>query len=165
MADKTKTLFETHIDIDKETRTKLIEVLNAQLADTFDLFSQTKQAHWNVKGMDFMQLHELFDEGAALLIGYVDMLAERVTALAGEARGTVRMAAKNTTLEEFPEDTFQDETVVQVVAERWGAYAASTREAGDKAEQLKDMATNDLFIEIQRGVDKFLYFLDAHIQG
>ncbi len=165
MAEKTKTMFETHIDLSKDKRAELIELLNAQLADTFDLFSQTKQAHWNVKGMDFIQLHKFFDEAAALLLGYVDMIAERANALGGEPRGTVRMAAANTTLDEYPEGTFDGEPVVRALAERWGAYAASTREAGDKAEKIGDMATNDLFIEVQRGVDKYLWFLDGHLQG
>ena len=98
MVTKTATtmkLFTTHNDLSENTREKMIEMLNHQLADTFDLFSQTKQAHWNVKGPNFIQLHELFDELAGQLVGFADMIAERATAMGGVAMGTARMAADN----------------------------------------------------------------------
>lgn len=158
-------MFETEIDLDKETRQTSIDILNQQLADTFDLYSQAKQAHWNVKGMDFFQLHELFDTVAEPLVAYADMIAERVTALAGEARGTVRMAAEASTLPAYPEDTFDEQAVLDVVIERFASYAASTRKAIDDTEKAGDMGTSDLFTEIVRGVDKSLYFLQAHVQG
>ena len=93
-------IYHTSIDLDAETRAQLVALLNQQLADTFDLYSQTKQAHWNVKGAQFFQLHELYDKLAAELIDHVDTIAERATALGGTALGTLRMAAKATRLGE-----------------------------------------------------------------
>ena len=55
----------------------MIGLLNQELADTSDLYSQTKQAHWNVKGIHFYQLHLLFDELAEKRQGEADELAER----------------------------------------------------------------------------------------
>lgn len=92
----------THIDIDAETREQMVALLNQQLADTFDLYSQTKQAHWNVKGPDFFQLHELYDKLAGEVIEYVDLIAERATSLGGTALGTARMAVAASRLPEFP---------------------------------------------------------------
>ena len=92
-ATKSKPMFSTRNDLSREIRVRMIELLNQQLADTFDLYSQTKQAHWNVKGAQFFQLHELFDKLAEELQGYVDQIAERATALGGLALGTVRMSA------------------------------------------------------------------------
>src|SRR5687767_14692724 len=86
--------FPTRIDLAADKRDKLVEILNQQLADTFDLYSQSKQAHWNVKGPQFHQLHELFDDLAEELQGYTDLIAERATALGGTALGTVRMSAE-----------------------------------------------------------------------
>jgi len=97
--------FTTRIDLAPETRAQMIALLNQQLADTFDLFSQTKQAHWNVKGAQFYQLHELFDKLAEEVEGFVDLIAERATALGGTAMGTVRMAAGASRLPEYPVDT------------------------------------------------------------
>src|SRR5438309_8411718 len=90
--DRPKT-YQTRIELPAEVRKQMIGLLNQHLADTFDLYSQAKQAHWNIKGPEFFQLHELFDRLADEVIGYVDVIAERVTALGGTALGTVRMAA------------------------------------------------------------------------
>lgn len=155
----------TSIDIPTASRDKLIALLNQQLADTFDLMSQTKEAHWNVKGPNFYQLHELFDELAANLLGHVDTIAERATALGGLATGTVRMAAASTRLDEYPLGVTQDMEVVSCLVERYANLAASTREAIDKADELGDADSADLFTDISRDLDKHLWFLEAHLQS
>jgi len=157
-------MFETRIDIPQENRTKLVDLLNARLADISDLYTQAKQAHWNVKGSDFFQLHELYDELAAALLPFIDMIAERATALGGEALGTVRMAASASTLKEFPRDAYASMDSVDALADRYAMMALNLRESADQAEQLEDMDTNDLLIEVSREVDKQLWFLEAHLQ-
>ena len=97
-------LYSTRIDLAEEVRIKVIELLNQSLAATLDLKTQTKQAHWNVKGTDFFQLHELFGAMSGELEEYVDMVAERVTALGGTALGTARIAASESVLPEYPLD-------------------------------------------------------------
>lgn len=159
------TTFETRIDIDASTRKELVELLNQQLADATDLFTQTKQAHWNVKGMDFFQLHELFDTLAKVPRNQADTIAERATALGGMALGTVRMAAQNSTLPEYPVETVEDKKVVAVMVERWAAYAASTRAAVRRSAELDEPSTEDLFTELSREIDESLYFLEAHLQS
>lgn len=158
-------LMETHNDLPDETRQQMIQLLNEQLADTFDLFSITKQAHWNVKGPDFYQLHELYDELAEKLLDHVDTIAERATALGGVATGTVRMAAGATRLEEFSAGPVGSMESVQMLAERYATLAQSSREAIDRAEEAKDMDTSDLFIDVSRDLDKALWFLEAHLQA
>lgn len=156
--------FDTRIDIGEGTRAEMIELLNARLADALDLYSQAKQAHWNVKGSDFIQLHELFDTLAGDVLSFVDLIAERATALGGEARGTVRMAAAASTLEDFPDDTYEGMDAVDALAARYATFARAIREAADVADAARDTATNDLFVEVSRGVDKDLWFLEAHLQ-
>ena len=131
MATKTARMFTTRIDIPEDAREQLVELLNARLADTFDLYTQVKQAHWNVKGSDFIQLHELYDLVAADVIEYVDTIAERATALGGLALGTARMAAKASTLDEYPLDAVDGMDTVATVADRLAAYGALARE-GDR---------------------------------
>lgn len=157
-------LVDTSHDLPVETRQQMINLLNAQLADTFDLFSQTKQAHWNVKGMQFYQLHELFDEIAASLLEYIDVIAERAVILGGSASGTVRMAARDTRLNEFSEAAIGSKACVSALVDRFAVLAESTRKAIDTAEEAKDIDTTDLFTEISRGLDKSLWFLEAHLQ-
>ena len=164
MNNRTNTPLITRIDIDANTRQQMIEILNAQLADTFDMFSLVKQAHWNIKGPQFIALHKLFDELADGLLGYVDMLAERVTALGGIAMGTARMATASSRLDAYPPDLLQDMATVQFLADQMARLAATARSAANQAEELGDMATNYLFIEVVRDLDKWLWFLEAHLQ-
>ena len=146
MATKTPTMFETRNDLSIESREKLVELLNARLADTFDLDSQLKQAHWTVRGPDFIQLHELYDTVAESVLEFVDEIAERATALGGLATGTVRMAAEACALEEYPLDAISGPDTVNVVADRLAAYGAAVREAIDTADsELGDIDTSDMF--------------------
>lgn len=160
----TQKMFSTHHDLAHTVRETMVALLNQQLADTFDLYSQVKQAHWNVKGMNFMQLHLFFDELAESLLAYVDMIAERVTALGGTAMGTARMAAQHSTLNEFPTDFHTGKRYLEVLAERFGNYAATTRAAIATAASHEDQDTSDLFTEVSRTIDKQLWFIDAHLQ-
>ena len=165
MATKTQRTFETRNDIAEDAREKLVELLNARLADSFDLYSQLKQAHWNVKGPDFIQLHQLYDDVAEIVLGFVDEIAERATALGGLALGTARMAAEASALDEYPLDAVAGMETVEVIADRLGAYGASVREAIDTADELGDMDSADLFTEVSREIDKQLWFVEAHLQG
>jgi starvation-inducible DNA-binding protein len=157
--------YQTRVSLDAAVRGEMVGLLNQQLADTFDLYSQTKQAHWNVKGMHFIALHKLFDDIAEIIEDFGDMIAERVTALGADAQGTARMAASNSTLPEFPHDLQGDRPFVEALADRVGAYANSSRAAATTAMDAGDEATGDLFIEITSEMDKQLYFLEAHLQS
>ena len=126
--------------------------------------TQVKQAHWNVKGLDFYQLHELFDEMAGELEDHVDMIAERVTTLGGTALGTARMAIAQSLLSDYPADIFKGEAHVTALAERYATFAKQLRESIDASEAQKDAATADLFTEVSRAIDQRLWFLEAHIQ-
>lgn len=157
--------FKTRNDMDADTRKKVIALLNEHLACTFDLMSQTKQAHWNVKGPHFIGLHELFDDFAEGLEDYVDKVAERATALGGIAMGTARMAAHASQLEEYPTDITDGLEHVKALSKRYSALGAMIREGIDQADELGDKDTADLFTDLSRDLDKWLWFLEAHLQG
>lgn len=158
-------MFETAIDIPLATRTEMIALLNQELADTSDLFSQTKQAHWNVKGIHFYQLHLLFDELAEHREDEADDLAERAVEIGGYATGTVRMAAADSRLPEMPTDIDTGVDYVRALVERYGLHAAYLRAGIDAADEAGDADTADLLTEISRQVDKDLWFLQAHLQA
>jgi starvation-inducible DNA-binding protein len=163
---QTKTRFySTRIDLPEDTRSQVAALLNQSLATTLDLKTQVKQAHWNVKGMNFYQLHLLFDEIAGELEGYVDLLAERVTTLGGYAMGTARIAASESALPEYPLDIDDGRDHVVALADRFGIYAKSLRDAIAQTDGLGDADTADLYTEISRTVDMRLWFLEAHLQG
>jgi starvation-inducible DNA-binding protein len=157
-------LHPTRIDITGENRTQLIALLNFSLALTIDLKTQLKQAHWNVKGMNFLELHQLFDQMATQLEEYVDAIAERITALGGVAMGTVRVVAEVSTLPEYPFEIVNGKDHVIALADRLAPYAKIMREMIEQTNELKDADTADLYTEISRQVDKYLWFLEAHLQ-
>lgn len=160
---KTRETLMTHVDLDMEIRMDMIELLNAQLADAFDLYSQVKQAHWNVKGMNFIAIHKLFDEIAEEVLEHVDAIAERVTTLGGVAMGTARLSAKNSRLPEIELSALKSEDAVRMVAERLGNFAGSSRTAIETSDKAGDLVTADLFTEIAGELDKYIYFLDSHL--
>jgi len=162
---KTKTkMLDTHNDLPADTREQMIAMLNQELADMSDLHSQTKQAHWNVKGEQFISLHKLFDEFAEALTGYVDEIAERVVQLGGTAMGTNRMSAAESRLPEYPSEMMNSMDHVTALTERYAMVAASTRAAVKTAEEAEDLDTVDLMSAISLGMDKWLWFLEAHLQ-
>lgn len=158
-------MHDTKIDIKKATREKMVELLNARLADSMDLKSQAKQAHWNVKGMNFIALHELFDQVAGEVEAFTDMLAERVTTLGGTAEGTVRVAAEKSTLNQYPMEITDGHDHVEALSTALADYGKKVRANIDEADEAGDMDTADIFTEVSRGTDKLLWFVEAHIQG
>jgi starvation-inducible DNA-binding protein len=156
-------LYTTRIDLPADVREKVIAILNQSLAASLDLKTQTKQAHWNVKGKDFYQLHELFDVMAGEMEEYVDLVAERVTALGGTALGTVRIAASESILPEYNLDAVDGIEHITTLADRYAAYGKHIRAAIDATDNLGDADTADLYTEISRNIDKRLWFLEAHL--
>ena len=165
MATKTSSrTFNTSVKLSESTRQQSIDILNARLADTIDLKTQAKQAHWNVKGPEFFQLHELFDSIAGHLDDQADMIAERITALGGTALGTARISAATSSIPEYDLDAVNGLDHVVALSERLAKAANQFREDIDRTDDLDDKATSDLFTQITREADKDLWFLEAHLQ-
>lgn len=157
-------LFPSRIDLPDDTRRAVVDLLNRQLANLTDLYTQTKHAHWNVKGPNFYGLHQMFDALAAGLEPLVDDTAERVTALGGAAQGTARRAADNSRLDDFPDGVHAGPEVVRVMADRYAAAGKDARGGIDRADGHGDADTADLLTAVSRFLDKSLYFLESHLQ-
>lgn len=158
------TRFPSEIDIDKTERTKLVSMLNKGLATSLDLYSQVKQAHWNVRGMFFYGRHELFDEIAENLESQADTLAERAGALGGYAQGTVRQSTEASAINEYDLDATTAQQHLAALTKQYKVYASWTRDAIDKTQELGDPATEDLFTENLRQIEMDLWFLHSHLQ-
>ena len=158
-------MYKTKNDLAEATRVKAIELLNARLADCKDLETQTKQAHWNVKGPHFISLHLLFDNINEAVENYVDEIAERAVQLGGVAEGTARVVAKRSSLPEYPLHAADGHSHVEALSTALAAFGKSARQAIDQANELGDLDTADLFTEVSRGVDKWLWFVEAHLQA
>ena len=158
-------LHATRNDLPRAVRAKSIALLIARLADCIDLQSQAKQAHWNVKGPSFIALHELFDKINEAVEDYVDDIAERAVQLGGVAEGTARMVAKRSSLAEYPAKAADGRAHVEALSSAMAAFGAAARKGIDQANELGDLDTADLFTEVSRGVDKWLWFVEAHLQA
>jgi len=158
-------MFKTKNDLSEAVRGKAITLLNARLADAIDLQTQTKQAHWNVKGPNFIALHELFDKINEDVEDYVDDIAERAVQLGGVAEGTARTVAKRSSLSEYPANTAEGRNHVEALSSALAAFGKTARKAIGEANEFGDLDTADLFTEISRGVDKWLWFVEAHLQA
>ncbi|HJU12675.1 MAG TPA: DNA starvation/stationary phase protection protein Dps, partial [Candidatus Binataceae bacterium] len=146
-----------------KTRADVIPILNARLADSIDLMHQAKQAHWSVKGPTFIALHKLFDDVFHAAVEYTDLLAERVVELGGTAEGTIHVAAKRSTLKEYPLHIVAERDHVEALSSALAAFGSEIRQAIDQADRLGDKGTEDIFTEISRGIDKYLWFVEAHL--
>ena len=152
----------TKNDLPAKVRTEMIDLLNARLSDAIDLELQTKQAHWNVKGSNFIALHELFDKLAEELEEHVDVIAERAVQLGGVAYGTVQAVQSRTQLQPYPTDISDSDAHVAALSDAYAAFGKSVRAAIETADEAGDKDTSDLFTQISRETDKALWFIESH---
>ncbi|WP_293124353.1 DNA starvation/stationary phase protection protein Dps [Microcoleus sp. bin38.metabat.b11b12b14.051] len=158
-------LYATRIDLAAPIRDRAIGLLNQTLASTIDLKTQVKQAHWNVKGKDFYQLHLLFDEIASQVEEFTDLVAERITTLGGYALGTAIISAQQSELSEYPFDIADGTDHIIALADRLAIYGKSVRFCIEQTSVLGDADTADLYTEISRAIDKRLWFLESHLHS
>jgi starvation-inducible DNA-binding protein len=156
-------MYDTKNDLPASVRGKVVDLLNGRLADAIDLGTQAKQAHWNVKGPNFIALHELFDSVAEHVEDHIDTLAERITALGGTAHGTIAVVSRTTSLKAYPEDITDGVQHVDALSNAVADFGAKVRKGIDESARLGDADTSDLFTGISREIDKDLWFLEAHL--
>jgi starvation-inducible DNA-binding protein len=154
----------TKNDLKSNTKAASIDLLNARVADCIDLALVTKQAHWNLKGREFIAVHEMLDGFRTQVDDYVDTMAERAVQLGGTALGTTQTVAKATTLQPYPVDIYSIPDHLHALIDRYGKAANSVRASIDQATEAGDANTADVFTEVSRGLDKALWFLEAHVQ-
>ena len=157
--------YPTKNDVPEASRHEAVALLNQRLADCIDLQAQSKQAHWNVKGPTFIALHHLFDEINAAVAEYADLLAERVVQLGGIAEGTVGVVAERSTLVDYPIGLSTGAEHVAALSDALALYGRSVRVGIEEMNELEDAGSADILTEISRGVDKWLWFVEAHQQG
>ncbi len=158
-------MYQSHLDLSPHVRKGVIALLQARLSDSIDLEAQMKQAHWNVKGKDFFQLHLLFDKIHDEVEEFVDLLAERITTLGGIADGRVQTTAKNTQLYEYSLETVGGEAHLKAIAAALAQFGKAVRADIARAADIGDAGSADIFTEISRETDKQLWFVEAHLAG
>jgi starvation-inducible DNA-binding protein len=157
-------MYETRNDLAESTRKPIVQLLNDRLAEAIDLQLQAKQAHWNVKGPNFVGLHDLFDRVAEAADEYGDLIAERAVALGGVAEGTVQVVSRRSKLPAYPLAIGEWSAHVDAMCGALATFGSAARRAIDEATELRDADTADLFTEVSRGIDKWLWMVEAHCQ-
>ncbi|HEX4297686.1 MAG TPA: DNA starvation/stationary phase protection protein Dps [Devosia sp.] len=152
------------IGIASNTKTEMIALLNARLAEAIDLALITKQAHWNLKGPTFIAVHEFLDEVREDVDEHVDIIAERIAQLDGIANGTVQEVAKATSLPPYPTDIRKVEDHLKALVGHFGAVSKTARAAIDKADDADDADSADILTAYSRMLDKNLWFLKSHLE-
>lgn len=155
----------TKNDLPSNAKSTVISLLNENLAAAIDLSLATKQAHWNLKGPQFIAIHHMVDGLRSELDGHVDALAERVVQLGGTALGSLQSVSLATKLEPYPTDIHAVSDHLVELIERYGAAANMVRRAIDASAAAGDAATADIFTSASRALDKALWFLEAHLPG
>ena len=158
-------MYQTRIALSEDQKKQVVEVLQDKLASALDMYSQAKFAHWNVKGINFYQLHLAFDSVAENIFPQIDQIAERLTQLGGVANGTVRQSAANSALTEFDINLVAGMDYVKALADALGCYCAELREASDKIEEIGDDPTSDFFKQLDVEAEEQLYFLESHLEA
>lgn len=157
-------MYKTKIDLSEKIRRNVAVILNDRLADAIDLQSQIKHAHWNVKGPNFIALHALFDKISDLALEQIDEIAERITSLGGTAEGTVAVAAKRSKLKNYPLSITAGKDHLFYLSTQMSVYGKALRAAISDTDELGDADSADLFTGMSREIDKYLWFLEAHLQ-
>lgn len=158
-------LYPTKNDLPETSRREAVALLNQRLAECIDLQAQSKQAHWNVKGPSFIALHKLFDDINADVGGYADLLAERVVQLGGIAEGTVGVVTERSTLVDYPLGLSTGAEHVAALSDALAMFGRTARTGIEEMNELEDAGSADILTEISRGVDKWLWFVEAHQQA
>lgn len=152
-------------DLNQDTRKKMVDLLNKNLVDTISLTLAVKQAHWNLKGLGFIGVHELLDDVADRLRESADTMAERAVILGGHATGTIEVVGEKASLEAYPVELTDIEKHIEALKERFLALGGELRAAIDAAGEAGDEDTADLFTEVSRAVDKDAWFIGANSQA
>jgi len=164
-AEEAPQLFTTKNDLPEDTRRQVVTLLNQRLAECIDLQTQCKQAHWNVKGPMFIALHKLFDEINEAVEEYVDLIAERVVQLGGIAEGTVSVVEARSTLPDYPIGITTGLEHVAALSDVLAAFGRAARMGIEEMDDLEDKDSADILTEVSRGVDQWLWFVEAHQQS
>lgn len=163
MAEKKQKMVPTALDMPTESRKKLAAILNQTLADLSDLKSHAKQAHWNLRGENFISYHKLADKIADEADASADMVAERCAQIGGYVYGLLSHAVKNTSVPTFPEDVSDEEDCMDALLESVSHICNSCRENIAATQELSDQATSDMYIDITRAFDKLAWMLNASL--
>ena len=160
-----KRMYKNRVALPDDVKEKVVDIMNRKLAASLDMYSQAKFAHWNVKGMNFYQLHLVFDDTAKTVFKQIDAIAERITQLGGVANGTVRQSAEVSPIAPYNTEAVSGPDHLKALADALGTYCAELRSASDDIDDAGDEPTADFFKQLVVDTEEELYFLESHLEA
>ena len=157
-------LHKTNNNMKDNAKAAAMVLLEQCLANGLDVAMLTKQAHWNLKGPQFIGIHLMLDKFRGEQDEWNDSMAERIVQLGGTAKGTTQAVGERTQLPPYPLDIYAIADHLKALIDRYAQHANQVRQSIDEADEAGDPDTADLFTEVSRGLDKQLWFLEAHTQ-
>jgi starvation-inducible DNA-binding protein len=142
----------------------VIEILQSRLSEYNDLHLTLKHVHWNVVGSNFIGVHEMIDPQVDLVRLYADEAAERIAAMGGSPVGTVDGIVKDRRLSEYPLGRDTVLAHLQQLDKVYDVVVADNRAAIEALDDL-DLVTQDLVIGHTGELEKFQWFVRAHLEN
>lgn len=158
-------MYKNRVALEDDVKQKVVDVMNVRLGAALDMYSQAKFAHWNVKGLNFYQLHLVFDATAKVIFKQIDPIAERITQLGGVANGTVRQSAAGSPIPAYNVNAVTGPEHLNALADALGVYCKELREASDDIEEIGDDPSADFFKQLVIEAEEELYFLESHLEA
>ncbi|MEM8788889.1 MAG: DNA starvation/stationary phase protection protein [Pseudomonadota bacterium] len=153
---------QTAVALSTDTRAEIVEALNQSVAETTVTTMLAQNFHWNVTGMAFGPLHQLFQEIYEDHFTAQDDLAERIKALKAHAEGTLAGMLKRSKVSEH-DGHATDKEMIKMMMEAQETLAATLAGAGEVASNHGDTLTEDLCIARGQVHEKFAWFLRSHL--
>lgn len=158
-------MYKNRVALSDDVKKKVVDEMNRTLAASLDMYSQAKFAHWNVKGMNFYQLHLVFDDVAKTIFKQIDPIAERITQLGGMANGTVRQSSATSSIPPYNVDAISGPEHLKALADSLGTYCGLMREVSEKIDDAGDKPSADFFNQLIVDAEEELYFLESHMEA
>ena len=158
-------MYKNRVALPDDVKHQVVVEMNKTLAAALDTHTQAKFAHWNVKGLNFYQLHLVFDDTAKTIFKQIDPIAERITQLGGVANGTVRQSAATSEIPTYNVDAINGPEHLKALSDSLGKYCSILREASDKIEEIGDGPTSDFYHQLIIDAEEELYFLESHTEA
>lgn len=134
--------------------------LNRQIANWSVLYVKLHHYHWYVKGTQFFELHEKFQEYYEEAAGYVDELAERLLAIGGQPVSTMKAYLEQSSIQEAEGEETAKEMVDRLIQD-FELLIGQLKEGMDAADAADDVITSDLFLAIRSSLEKHVWMLRA----
>lgn len=154
----------TNIGISESDRQAVTDELTKILADEYVLYTKTRNAHWNIVGVDFYGKHKFFEAQFEELNEFIDSIAERISSLGQIAPASLRSFLDLTQLTESnPAKRNSKDFIVELLADHEIIIKSIRQKINSVQEDFNDLGTADFLTGLMQDHEKMAWFLRSHL--